>query len=714
MNVRKLLLVVTILFLAAFIFSCQSDDDTSTSSGQADDDDTSDDDDDNDDDDDDTSDDDDDDDDDDTDPGDPIEPSAGFLDRQAEYLQQCFDNNGPDSSAGIHGQVCRVFLGASTYNTIRIDTSVNKITNREDCSDFDLTSIIRMLYLNLTTNALPADIHQQLEDLVLGFKYWMDETGPDSMCWWSENHQILFHTAELLAGQLYPDAIFSNSGMTGQEHIEHAIPLLEKWLDFRGKIGFVEWHSNVYFNEDMPPLINLVDFSEDQEIATKAAMLMDIIAFDFANNYFKEIYATTHGRTYESKRLVNFSDSTSDAAWVLLGLGDYYSFGNFSAAALSTSSKYWPPPILEQIAQDALDNHLHMERNSIDVAQGPEYGLGYESYEDVTFWWGAGGYAVPEIITGSFAMVEDYDMWGGFLWSDIAFLRFLVGSPLLETVTGWVEEISRGPALEAINTYTYRTPNYQLSGAQNFKPGFWGAQAHIWQATLDKDAYVFTSYPGGMAGDYAAGAWMGGWFPRGTFIENVGILQYERRSIPILDSLLFVEYTHAYFPQWAFDEIREPDSHWTFGKKGESYVALYSKNPVYWSDDTTITYDGRSPSEYELIADGKTNVWIVELGSLDDDGSFDNFVSSVLAAAITADSQGVTYESPSMGQIDAPYAGQVTVDGSPYDTGPYERFDNGYCRQIFGDTTTVIEFDSARLKLEFHKPMRRYWNDVTK
>jgi len=711
MTLRTMVFLFIALTIGVCLISCQVDDDDDDDNSLNNNDDDSDDDagpTDDDDDDDTTF----DDDDNDVDPGDPIEPAPGFLERQGQYLQNCFDNNGP-GNGGIHGQVCRVYLGAVALNTEAINSSCDKINNRSDCSDFDLNSILRMLYLNKETKALPADILLQLEEVVLNFKYWLDEPGEDDLCWWSENHQILFHTAELLAGQLYPKTIFPNSGMTGQEHVEHAVPRLQKWLDFRGRIGFVEWHSNVYFNEDMPALVNLVDFANDDEIALKAAMLMDLIAFDFANNYYKELYATTHGRTYERKRIGGAADSTSDAAWIMLGIGGYYSDGNFAATALATSDKYWPPAILENIADDALDYNVHKERDSIDIADGQEYGLGYQDHEDIIFWWGAGGYAAPEIITGSFQLVEDFDMWGGFFWSDIAFLRFLVGSPLLSMVTGWVEEMSRGPALESISTYTYRTPDYQLSGAQNYKPGFWGAQALIWIAALDQDAYVFTSYPGGMDGDYMAGAWTGGWFPHGVFMENVGILQYQRPSIPLLDSLLFVEYTHAYFPTWAFDETREPDSHWTFGRAGNSFVALYSHNPVYWSDDTVVTYHGHSPSEYELLADGKSNVWIVELGSVNEDGAFDDFVNGILASSMTINDQGVTYISPTLGQIEAPFSGQVTIEGVPYDTGPYERFDNGYCFQEFGETTTVIEFNSARLKLEFDKPSRRYWKNTS-
>ena len=691
---------IMILMVVSLLFTISCGDDDNDDSSESDDDDDDNDDDDNNDDNDDN----DDNNDNDDDPGDAIEPTAGFLARQAEYLTYCNDNNGP-GSGGIHGQTCRVAMGETTYNEIKITESCDKINDREDCADFSLNSILRMLHLDKGKGVIPQTIRDQLEYTVLNFKYWLDEPGDDEMCWWSENHQILFHTAELLAGQLYPDTKFPNSQMTGQDHVDHALPLLRTWLDFRGKIGFVEWHSNVYFNEDIPALTNLVDFSEDQDVALRAAMLLDTLGFDFANNFYKGLYATTHGRTYESKLLGGLNDSIPEYVWISLGLGDYNSADNFAATALATSPKYWPPAILEDIAEDAREYNEHKERDSIDIAEGADFGLGYESYEDVMFWWGAGGYAASQVITGTFQMVDDFDLWDGFLWKDIAFMKFLVGSPLLEIVTGAFDEISRGAALEAISTYTFRTPEYQLSGAQDFKPGFWGAQSHIWQATIDSESYVFTSYPGGMPDDYMAGNWTGGWLPRATFYENVGVLQYDRKSIPILDQLLFVSYTHAYFPRYTFDEVVE-SGNWSFGRKGDSYVGLYSQNPVYWA--TTSPED-----EYELIADGKSNVWIVELGSLDEDGSFGNFYGALQSASITIDGSGVSYESPSIGTVAVGTQGPMTVAGTPVDTGSYERWDNAYAYQEFGTTETVIELDNQRLKLEFDIPKRRYWADTS-
>lgn len=640
--------------------------------------------------------------DDDTGPGDEILPSADYQARQAEYLQYCHDLNGP-LIGGFHGQVCRIALDATEFNEIAIDAACLKIDNREDCADFDLNSLLRILYLYQSHPTLSPETLTQLEDTALGFKYWLDEPGYADMCWWSENHQILFHTAELLAGQLFRDEVFTNGGMTGADHIAHATPLVHRWLNLRGRFGFSEWHSNVYFNEDIPALTNLVDFAEDESIRTKAAMVLDVIAFDFANNYFQGLYATAHGRTYQSKLLGGLNDSTREAAWLMLGLGDYAGSGNFSATALASSVNYWPPVVLEDVAADALDGHEHRERVSVDLAEGPDWGIGYQIPADVMFWWGMSAYAAPQVITGTFQVVDDFDLWDGWLWRDIAFLRFLVGSPLLEQFSSLFEVMTRGPALETMNTYTYRTPHYQMSGAMDYNPGLWSGQTHIWQATIDPDAYVFTSAPGGLEGDYMAGEWTGGWLPRALLHENVAVILYDRVSIPILEQLLFVDYTHAYFPRDGFDEVVE-SAPWIFGRKGDSYVALFSDKPTHWAADPPA-------DRYELIAPDKKNVWICELGCAADNGAFADFMDTIENTWVDVNGVTVVYNSPSLGPLHASWGGAFTVDGTEIDTGPFARHDNEYCLQEFGENRTIIELGGQRLDLNFETAKRRYWTD---
>ncbi|NIV28193.1 MAG: hypothetical protein GWN58_01405, partial [Anaerolineae bacterium] len=113
------------------------------------------------------------------------------------------------------------------------------------CADFVMHAVLRLL-LQFADRLDPA-LLDRARETVLGFKYWPSEVGLDSMCTWTENHQILFASAAYLAGQLYPGEVFTNSGQTGREKMGEHRPRIERWLDLRFRTGFSEWLSNVYY-----------------------------------------------------------------------------------------------------------------------------------------------------------------------------------------------------------------------------------------------------------------------------------------------------------------------------------------------------------------------------------------------------------------------------------------------------------------------------------
>lgn len=48
---------------------------------------------------------------------------------------------------------------------------------------------------------LPPQDWRRVRSAILGFRYWIDEPGNDTMWFWSENHCLCFHVAQYLAGQ---------------------------------------------------------------------------------------------------------------------------------------------------------------------------------------------------------------------------------------------------------------------------------------------------------------------------------------------------------------------------------------------------------------------------------------------------------------------------------------------------------------------------------
>jgi hypothetical protein len=463
-----------------------------------------------------------------------------------------------------------------------------------------------------------------------------------------------------------------------------------------------------------------VDYAENATLQVKAEMLLDLLLFDFANNYFKDIYAVAQGRIYGGTRVANVwgsmqdRDSISDVVWLWLGIGGFNGGGMGSSEAFALTSSYTPPPILEKIAKDAQDNNEHKDRNGLDVDEGSLYGVQY-SEEDLMYWWGMTNFLNPEIIDISYEFIENNNIdpaliFGPGIIEITTALANLRGKTLSE-YSVLLEEYTKGMALSAANSYTYRTPYFQLSGLQaNSGAGGSAIQELIWQGSLSNDAYVFTNAPSGIS--WKGGPFMGGWKPYSVFFKNIGIIQYDHEHSTIegyiideLGSSLLNAFTgnrprnHAYFPKWAFDEVIQKGK-WTFGSKNGGYLALYSRNPTFWAND------------HELVALGKRNVWIIEMGSELEYASFEDFINQVKASDVDIQRENlgfsVDYNSPSQGIASVNWGGNFVVNGTNIDLS-YERFENKYVVTAdFNSTETIIEFNGERLTLNFENNTRLY------
>ena len=91
------------------------------------------------------------------------------------------------------------------------------------------------------------------------------------MCYFTENHQILFHVTAYLAGQRTPKQVFANSGLTGRQQMSRAKGRIERWILTRLRGNFSEWDSNAYMTLDAFAMLALVDYAVSprlRELAT--------------------------------------------------------------------------------------------------------------------------------------------------------------------------------------------------------------------------------------------------------------------------------------------------------------------------------------------------------------------------------------------------------------------------------------------------------------
>lgn len=212
-------------------------------------------------------------------------------------------------------------LGPETERAERILlTELPGVWARKDCSDFHF---IIMLYIYRTFyERLSPKMREELELAMCGFRYWIDEPGDDVMWFFSENHALLFHCCQYLAGSWLPDRIFTGSGKTGREASARGEELLREWFEDFFKEFITEWNSNAYIPVDVLGLGTLYNLTEPgSEFHQKAKRALDMIFCSLRVNAHKGAVMTSFGRSYEKEMKGNFNAGTTSLLYLAYGDG---------------------------------------------------------------------------------------------------------------------------------------------------------------------------------------------------------------------------------------------------------------------------------------------------------------------------------------------------------------------------------------------------------
>lgn len=171
------------------------------------------------------------------------------------------------------------------------------IRSKGDCADFVLTPLLAVFSAH--EEKFPAELASQVEALATDFRYWIDEPGNDVMWYFSENHALLFHITQYLAGYRYRDTQFSVSKRMGAEQYEIGKQRLAEWFDLFFQYGLSEWNSTTYLPIDLIGFFSLYLAAPDQEIKDQAKKALDFIFEIAAINYHGHTMSSTYGRVYE-------------------------------------------------------------------------------------------------------------------------------------------------------------------------------------------------------------------------------------------------------------------------------------------------------------------------------------------------------------------------------------------------------------------------------
>ncbi|MEZ5374390.1 MAG: hypothetical protein R2704_17030 [Microthrixaceae bacterium] len=437
-------------------------------------------------------------------------PEADWAASSGDYLEWVANQSlSPGNALSImaHAEHARRTGGtwdSSAPSVADFNSTFTALDEFRDTNDFRINSLLQ-LYVGYGDELEP-ELRDAIVEKLLAFKYWYTEPTPegivDDQYYWTENHLLVFLADEMIAGEQFPDEVFTNSGMTGREHVEHARPLIQRWIALRARYGFSEWLSNVYWMEDFMGLILLADLSEDTEIANQAAAILDSTFVELASHLHEGAFGSTHGRSYNKDKMTALDEDTFTLAQMVFGDGEYGYQRTDRAVQLAVANRYRPPEVARRIVADDRPSVIEQRQSlpidpNAPITDNPVAPDGL-SYDDEFVWWSMGGQFPWQLVPRSMELIRTYDLLDTANFQQVDDLRPIIENSTDEALQSLAQQLA--PALNAgllseARTVTYRDGDVMLSSVQGWRAGERSEQTHVWQATLDANAQVFTTHP---------------------------------------------------------------------------------------------------------------------------------------------------------------------------------------------------------------------------
>ncbi|MFA0813120.1 fascin domain-containing protein [Microbulbifer epialgicus] len=480
----------------------------------------------------------------------------------------------------------------------------------------------------------------EYDDIILNeiikLPYWQDEDTEGKRVYTSENHVLMWLSSSWLLWEMEGWNIGG-----GPEKLRER---LVRYLEVKKQYGIYESTSNIYSPFSLTALLNLYDYSEDQEIKTLAGQVALILLNDIAmvtNDLGVAI--AVDSRTYEGVHQdLNFLNNKFARYTALItGKGPQDFMGSthmdiFAMTTLDVSSVAYN-------RLEKLNGEINISYSSgHPISEVDSVWAGLDLQDKLIFSQSAGAYAHPELID---EMLEYY-------LNPLAGLNFFLEDLIVESnLADDIVDMSGVLLTETSAPFTtssiisektmdlYRHGNVQLSSYQDYHAGNAGWQQQPWIATTGTIP-VYTR----------SGAEYGGWKAGGQeqmnthlpYIkqnENVALVLYKpamelrfmdgvnraTNFLPVDDFLTAPVNLH--WPAEQFDETTSFQN-WLFAREGDGYVAVYR----HCLDTKTFVRDEEIIELHSCNADEQ--VWAAVVGNNQTHDSFSNFIFTVSQSKI--------------------------------------------------------------------------------
>ena len=598
------------------------------------------------------------------------------------------------------------------------------MNSRFDCADFRAQLLFK-IYKDCNEK-LNGECKELIKKVFLDFKYFIDEPGDDSMCYWSEIHQILFAVSEYLSGQEWPDEVFTNNGMSGKEHMNIAKSRIDAWMEQRFNFGFSEYLSNNYLAEDIAPMANFIAYADDKKRVEQMKIIMDILWLDVALNSVDNRFVAVSSRMYGNNKAANCIGNSIQSATDILWGKPPFKKPNHIVICFTDAVEKGIYTLPEAIKDIALSDEEFVSKMSCGLSPDDMVSENLVGQSDACIMaqTGAETFTNHQVIRNTLEYLKKNRLFRNKFLSYFKFLNL--------TVLKWVDWqkfarnhniMPHGIALGRGNVYTYRNGGYSMSTDICKAVDACGAQEHIWTANIAEELALFTTHPAGNGnGKYGAspGYWVGnGRRPMSVQNKNVNITVYKLPVKKRLGETDVASMTHAYMPKDFYDEYALCGNT-VFARKNGVFIALISNGELKYKPFDAGSANGvlkgrkfpdgiRLENEFDLCRyGGDYHIYITELSDSEKE-TFDEFKARIGGNAVEFGDEGTVKYTTRSGAVEVSYDGRFDVNGKSAEK-EFARYDSKFCKAERKAASITVDSGKNRLILDFENGGRSFEN----
>lgn len=533
-----------------------------------------------------------------------------YQNRIDEYRQENFNND----------EISSIPIQAFLKQPVD-PTALQKILDKINTSgefDFNLVQLIRVLFLS------NGEYENQLLPAIQSIPLWL--TPKENLrVYWSENHITMWLSSQWLLHEKY-----------NWEVDDDLRAKMIHCLDLKINYGYYEFFSSTYFPYTLSGLLNLVDFSQDEEIRNKAILATNRLlkeVFMLVND--QGVFFPAAGRNYLGKYKIAYGQNHNDVIYLSTGLGEAY--GKSHAAAFLATSSLDVKDIVESWKE---------KENSIltmgqPLSQTSALHQGFSSVDKTIFQWSAGIYMHPDFALETATLIDNYSLWDHKEFKSFSMFKGLPVS-LAPNIAKIAASITRSSVLTGAQIAIFKNKSVTLSSIQDYWKGRSGYQQWPWAANTGTTA-VYTQSGESSNPFVKESQNANSNLPYIQQVDNLALIMYR----PNKDLSLFGLDKHDVALFWQdslYDEVVEYGK-WIVAREGESYIAVLRHctdqiNGVFTCDDQ----DGQ--------------LWSCIVGNQEMYGSFEEFLQKI---------QKSKYQEKwtlDIKKLEWHYYGMVEVDGN--------------------------------------------------